>query len=114
MFDAIAEGKEASVKFYNEWVEDVKKHVPKERLLVFSVKEGWNPLCSFLGVPVPNRPFPNTNDSKQMKERFKKMKRVAYTVVLGFPILIGVGAYYLGAAGPIKSMIDSVSKKFLK
>ena len=31
----------------------VKATVPAERLLVFDVREGWQPLCDFLGVPVP-------------------------------------------------------------
>ena len=39
-----------AVEFFNNWVADVKETVPKERLLVFSVKEGWEPLCEFLQV----------------------------------------------------------------
>lgn len=40
----------------------VKATVPSDRLLVFSVKEGWEPLCEHLGVPVPDEPFPHLND----------------------------------------------------
>lgn len=40
-------------------IEEVKKHVPKERLLEFNVKQGWGPLCKFLEVPVPDQPFPH-------------------------------------------------------
>ena len=29
--------------------------------LVFSVRDGWEPLCRFLGVPEPQEPFPKTN-----------------------------------------------------
>ena len=36
----------------------VKSHVPADRLLVWDVREGWGPLCKFLEVPVPNKPFP--------------------------------------------------------
>lgn len=35
--------------------------VPKERLLEWSVEDGWEPLCSFLGKPVPEEPFPHVN-----------------------------------------------------
>lgn len=35
--------------------------VPKERLLEWSVEDGWAPLCSFLGKPVPDEPFPHAN-----------------------------------------------------
>lgn len=40
----------------------VKASVPPERLLVWSVTEGWEPLCEFLEVPVPNEPLPHVND----------------------------------------------------
>nr|XP_039258419.1 uncharacterized protein LOC120334967 [Styela clava] len=39
----------------------VKATCPKEKLLVFNVKEGWKPLCEFLGVEKPNVPFPIEN-----------------------------------------------------
>lgn len=41
--------------------EGVKAAVPAERLLVYDVKEGWEPLCRFLGLPVPEEPLPRTN-----------------------------------------------------
>ena len=94
-YDAISQGKEASVKFYNDWTEDVKKTVPKERLLVFSVKEGWEPLCKFLDIPIPDEPFPNTNDSKTIQKMYKRTKIKAYLFVLGLPIILGLSAYYL-------------------
>ena len=40
----------------------VRKLVPEENLLEFHVKQGWEPLCEFLGEPVPEGPFPRTND----------------------------------------------------
>ena len=40
----------------------VRAVVPADRLLIYQVKEGWGPLCAFLGVPVPDVPFPRTND----------------------------------------------------
>lgn len=43
---------------------EVIASVPRERLLVFDVKQGWEPLCAFLGVSVPNEPFPHLNESK--------------------------------------------------
>ena len=44
--------------------------IPPERLLVFEVREGWGPLCKFLGVPVPADPFPRVNE----RENFPKPK----------------------------------------
>jgi hypothetical protein len=42
--------------------EQVKATVPPERLLVWEVGEGWQPLCDFLEVPVPDGPLPHAND----------------------------------------------------
>ena len=45
--------------------EAVRDAIPAEQLLVFEVKEGWAPLCAFLGKPVPTDPFPRTNDRSE-------------------------------------------------
>ena len=42
--------------------EQVKATIPPERLLVWEVGEGWEPLCEFLDVPVPDEPLPHAND----------------------------------------------------
>jgi hypothetical protein len=42
--------------------EEVEATVPPERLLVWSVSEGWEPLCEFLELPVPEEPLPHAND----------------------------------------------------
>jgi hypothetical protein len=47
----------------------VRRDIPAERLLVYDVSEGWGPLCRFLGVPVPDEPFPRVNST----EDFRKM-----------------------------------------
>nr|CAB3262677.1 uncharacterized protein LOC100181739 [Phallusia mammillata] len=39
----------------------VEEQVPENRLLKFNVKEGWKPLCDFLGHEVPSVPFPHAN-----------------------------------------------------
>ena len=81
LLESVRDGEEAAVQFYNEWVEEVKKSVPPERLLVFSVKEGWEPLCAFLGLPVPGTPFPNVNDTAVMLARIRNFKRMSWGLV---------------------------------
>jgi hypothetical protein len=49
--------------------EEVKATVPAERLLVWCPADGWEPLCGFLEVPVPDTPFPHLNDAKVFVER---------------------------------------------
>ncbi|MCB1489899.1 MAG: sulfotransferase family protein [Bauldia sp.] len=47
----------------------VRATIPPERLLVYEVGEGWEPLSGFLGVPVPETPFPRENTTENFKAR---------------------------------------------
>lgn len=49
--------------------EAVRRTVPPERLLVYEVREGWEPLCRFLDAPIPDAPFPRSNTSEEFRER---------------------------------------------
>ena len=49
--------------------DEVKRTVPPDRLLVWEVTEGWDPLCDFLGVPVPADPLPHANDRATFLDR---------------------------------------------
>lgn len=46
----------------------VKDTVPADRMLIYEVGSGWEPICDFLGVPVPDTPFPRANDRNQFEE----------------------------------------------
>mmetsp|Transcript_1139 Transcript_1139/g.3163 ORF Transcript_1139/g.3163 Transcript_1139/m.3163 type:complete len:266 (-) Transcript_1139:61-858(-) len=46
---------------YEAYNAAVRRAISPDRLLVFNVKEGWGPLCKFLGLPVPEQPFPLNN-----------------------------------------------------
>jgi hypothetical protein len=52
----------------------VKAAIPADRLLVYQVKEGWEPLCAFLDLPVPADPFPRTNDRGEFWDRVSGKK----------------------------------------
>ena len=45
----------------------MKSVVPPERLLVWNVKDGWEPLCTFFGKPVPNIPLPHENKTGDLE-----------------------------------------------
>lgn len=49
----------------------VLAEIPEERLLVYQVKEGWEPLCDFLGKSIPDSPFPRTNDRGEFWDRVR-------------------------------------------
>ena len=69
--------------------------MPANKLLVFTVTDGWAPLCAFLGVGVPSEAFPNLNDRASIK------KSIA-GVVVGCYMALGVSfAVIVGLAGGI-------------
>ena len=52
----------------------VRAAIPAKQLLVYQVKDGWEPLCAFLGAPVPAEPFPRTNDRAEFWDRVSGKK----------------------------------------
>ncbi|KAK3709597.1 hypothetical protein LTR37_010818 [Vermiconidia calcicola] len=54
---------------YLEHIEIVKKVTPEDRLLIFKLEDGWEPLCRFLGKPVPEVPFPRFNETEAVQEK---------------------------------------------
>jgi hypothetical protein len=52
----------------------VRAAIAPERLLVYEVSEGWAPLCAFLGVPVPDAPFPKANTTEEFVARREAMR----------------------------------------
>ena len=78
--------KQNMIKTYNEHLESVIKLCPPKQLLLFNAVDGWEPLCTFLGVPVPDVPYPNINDALHFQ-------RVAYFLnIVGWVVTIfGLG-----------------------
>jgi hypothetical protein len=60
--------RESAVAAFRRRTDEVRAAIPDERLLVFDVAEGWEPLCRFLAVPVPDAPFPHHNLRKDFWE----------------------------------------------
>jgi Sulfotransferase domain len=48
---------------------EVERTIPRDRLLVYTVTQGWEPLCEFLGVPIPDAPFPRANSREDYAQR---------------------------------------------
>jgi hypothetical protein len=55
------------VATYRRYCEDVKREIAPERLLVYRTGDGWEPLCHFLGVAVPDAPYPKANTRTEMR-----------------------------------------------
>ncbi len=63
-----------AIALFKQHIEEVKRTVPAERLLIFDVQEGWEPLCRFLNKPVPaEKPFPRINERADFKQKTKEL-----------------------------------------
>ena len=83
-FDGRFEDRGYAIEVFEGWNEEVKQRVPAERLLVYEVKEGWGPLCEFLGAAVPEgKPFPHLNDA----ESFRRMVRRLSVLAVAAPVV---------------------------
>lgn len=91
-FDGRFEDKAHAIAVFEAHNAEVRRVVPPERLLEYQVSQGWEPLCEFLGVPVPDEPFPRLNDRDEMLGRLRIIKRLR---VAG-PVLAGGLALALG------------------
>jgi hypothetical protein len=82
--------KEHAIGVYNRRNDEVRRRVPADKLLVFDVAEGWEPLCRFLGVPVPEGvPFPRLNDTAEFQRRVRLTKAMSWAMLLLPPVLLG-------------------------
>lgn len=55
------------IDWFERHNEDVCRAIKPERLLIYEAAQGWAPLCRFLGVPVPEEPFPRSNERKHLE-----------------------------------------------
>ena len=76
---------------HNDWVRSV---VPKERLLELQPGEGWAPLCGFLGMEVPERDYPHTNETKELRRWFYNVA-VTGSCVWVLSVAVCAGLWYV-------------------
>nr|GAT44696.1 predicted protein [Mycena chlorophos] len=88
---------EQAMEAYVAHYQRVRELVPKERLLEYEVaRDGWEPLCAFLGHEVPKEAFPRENDSARFQQRLDRSIRgiivafVVLKVVPGVVLLAGI------------------------
>ena len=63
--------REAAIAAYARHNADVRARAPKARLLEWTAKDGWGPLCRSLGLAVPDEPFPHANSAEEFLGRFQ-------------------------------------------
>jgi len=72
-----------AVEAFERHNEEVQKRVPAEKLLVYEVRKGWKPLCEFLEVGAPERPFPHLNDREVYSKVHRRQIAAALAPALG-------------------------------
>ncbi|MFA5632774.1 MAG: sulfotransferase family protein [Porticoccaceae bacterium] len=87
--------REKAIARYHQHIDEVRSAIPSERLLIFSADMGWEPLCRFLEVPVPDMPFPNVNDKESFQQTKRKMTRGAYGILALAALLLAAVGYVL-------------------
>ncbi|KAK5992092.1 hypothetical protein PT974_05490 [Cladobotryum mycophilum] len=82
-------------KSYNGHMEQLKEIVPADRLFFVDVRDGWEPLCKALDVPVPKDiPFPRINDSKAIEDMAKKQLIRGLSSWVAIFAVIGTGIHF--------------------
>lgn len=56
---------EEGIRAYRQNNQRVRDLIPKDRLLIFNVANGWHPLCKFLGVEIPEQAFPMVHPKEE-------------------------------------------------
>ena len=72
VFEGRARDRAHAISLYEANVKAVRATVPSERLLVHNLGDGWEPLCAHLGVPVPDQPYPNRNNSTEFQKNIPR------------------------------------------
>jgi hypothetical protein len=88
-FDGRFEDEDHAVRVFEENSERARRVVAPDRLLVFDARDGWEPLCAFLGVPVPEGPYPHVNEAARMKRAAKALEVLRWLPLI---VLAGVVA----------------------
>lgn len=65
--------KAALIAAFNDHTRALRETFGPDRLLVFEAKQGWEPLCAFLGVPVPAEPYPYINSKEEFAGIFEML-----------------------------------------
>jgi hypothetical protein len=75
-FDNRFEDKAHAIAVFKRHNQEVRDTIDAGRLLEFDAREGWEPLCRFLEVPVPSEPYPRLNDTASTQAMIQRMRDV--------------------------------------
>ncbi|MGR6916955.1 sulfotransferase family protein [[Actinomadura] parvosata] len=81
VFGGRVDDRDHVIEVFQRHIAEVRGEIPAERLLVFEAADGWEPLCAFLGVPVPDEPYPRANERAEFRR--KRPVRLARLILRG-------------------------------
>jgi hypothetical protein len=64
--------RDAAIAVYERHCDDVRREVPAARLIEWQPRDGWEPICARLGLPVPDTPFPHENSSEDFGDNVER------------------------------------------
>lgn len=102
-FEGKFEDKHPAIEVFNRHNEEVKRRVPPERLLVYEVKEGWGPLCEFLGVEEPANPFPRFHEAAETRRVIRAVRVFSVVMPTTLALLVGIAALMMLRRGSLSS-----------
>lgn len=68
LFERRMTDKQKLIEVYNRHNAAVQRTIAPERLLVYEVAQGWEPLCAFLGAEVPDEDMPRANTTEEFQQ----------------------------------------------
>ena len=93
------EDRKAVIAAFLQHNEEIKASVDAERLLVYEISEGWEPLCAFLDVPVPQTPFPQVWEAQAfIRDSDARVRKAIYQITAGSVAAVAVVALGVAAA----------------
>ncbi len=101
IFGGRFEDREHAIGVFDRLNGQVVERIPPERLLVYDVKEGWAPLCAFLGAEAPeDEPFPRLNAAAAFRKEVRRRRALTYAVPSVAALLVASALFFLQASAP--------------
>jgi sulfotransferase family protein len=91
-FDGRFEEREYAIEVFGRWNAAVERRVSAEKLLIYEVKEGWGPLCEFLGTKEPDKPFPHLDTAAEVRRMIEAVRVLS---VASLALLLGIAIFAL-------------------
>ncbi|UNI15337.1 hypothetical protein JDV02_001877 [Purpureocillium takamizusanense] len=92
----VCEIRSNALRVYERHHRTIQSMVPASQLLIYRMGDGWEPICSFLGKPVPEIEFPRINEMAELKRRGTAVFISRILSATGLVIAQTLGAMILG------------------